>query len=80
MEGDLGNRYFTCEAYKNDGFYWRVPWFYGVEEEFDKLREEIHEHQAKQSQNLLNLETQLKQMSKELKKTAWNVCKTEGRS
>ncbi|CAA7048596.1 unnamed protein product [Microthlaspi erraticum] len=63
IEGDLGNRYFTCKAYKNDGFHWRVPWFYSVEEEFDKLMEQIDE----QNQKLSGLETQLKKMSEELR-------------
>ncbi|CAA7041526.1 unnamed protein product [Microthlaspi erraticum] len=68
IEGDLGNRYFTCSAYKNDRFHWRIPWFHGVEEEFDKLREEIEEQKDKQCQKLSDLEAQVKRMSEELKK------------
>lgn len=65
-----------CLHMQNDGFHWRVPWFYGVEEEFDKLREQMDEH----IQNLWGLQTEMKQMSEEQKKHRGVLGKTEGRS
>uniref|UniRef100_A0A1J3CWX1 Uncharacterized protein n=1 Tax=Noccaea caerulescens TaxID=107243 RepID=A0A1J3CWX1_NOCCA len=65
IEGDLGNRYFTCEKYKNDGFHWRIPWFGAVDEEFARLRKEVDD-QAKKLRILSSLEFQVKQMRDEL--------------
>ncbi|KAH0851075.1 hypothetical protein HID58_091143 [Brassica napus] len=33
-----GRRYFTCNAYKNDGLHFRQPWVLGVQEEVRSFR------------------------------------------
>ena len=41
-----GQRYFTCNAFKDDGLHFRQPWVIGVQEEVRRLRQEVDEMAA----------------------------------
>ncbi|KAL0899241.1 hypothetical protein Bca101_083202 [Brassica carinata] len=45
-----GQRYFTCNAYKNDGIHFRQPWVLGVQEEVCSLRQKVDKMAAKIAQ------------------------------
>ncbi|KAG5397966.1 hypothetical protein IGI04_019780 [Brassica rapa subsp. trilocularis] len=34
-------KYFTCKNYENDGFHFRQPWVFGVQEEVEMLRKRV---------------------------------------
>ncbi|KAL0854014.1 hypothetical protein Bca101_059166 [Brassica carinata] len=36
-----GRKYFTCKKFENDGFYFRQPWVFGVQEEVEMLRKHV---------------------------------------
>ncbi|KAL0876824.1 hypothetical protein Bca101_026529 [Brassica carinata] len=36
-----GRKYFTCKNFENDGFHFRQPWVFGVQEEVEKLRDRV---------------------------------------
>ncbi|KAF3514174.1 hypothetical protein F2Q69_00007753 [Brassica cretica] len=41
-----GKKYFTCINFENDGFHFRQPWVFGVQEEAEKLRKHVIEMAA----------------------------------
>ncbi|KAL0742972.1 hypothetical protein Bca4012_084485 [Brassica carinata] len=36
-----GRKYFTCKNFENDGFHFRQPWVFGVQEEVEMLRKRV---------------------------------------
>uniref|UniRef100_A0A0D2ZSH6 Uncharacterized protein n=1 Tax=Brassica oleracea var. oleracea TaxID=109376 RepID=A0A0D2ZSH6_BRAOL len=34
-------KYFTCKIFENDGFHFRQPWDFGVQEEVERLRKRV---------------------------------------
>ncbi|KAF3548513.1 hypothetical protein DY000_02008952 [Brassica cretica] len=45
-----GRRYFTCNAYKNDGLHFCQPWVLGVQEEVRSLRQKVDKMAAEIAQ------------------------------
>ncbi|KAF3486447.1 hypothetical protein F2Q69_00052265 [Brassica cretica] len=40
-----GKTYFICKDYQNDGLHFRKPWVMGVQEEVERLKVRVHEHE-----------------------------------
>ncbi|KAF3522929.1 hypothetical protein F2Q69_00051414 [Brassica cretica] len=40
-----GKIYFICKDYQNDGLHFRQPWVMGVQQEVERLKERVHEHE-----------------------------------
>ncbi|KAL0751824.1 hypothetical protein Bca101_033827 [Brassica carinata] len=40
-----GKRYFICKDFKNDGMHFRQPWVMGVQQEVERLKIRVHEHE-----------------------------------
>ncbi|KAF3596065.1 hypothetical protein DY000_02020517 [Brassica cretica] len=40
-----GKRYFICKNYQNDGLDFRQPWVMSVQEEVERLKVRVHEHE-----------------------------------
>nr|VDC84484.1 unnamed protein product [Brassica rapa] len=36
-----GRKYFTCINFENDGFHFRQPWVFGVQEDVEMLRKRV---------------------------------------
>ncbi|KAG5400149.1 hypothetical protein IGI04_014756 [Brassica rapa subsp. trilocularis] len=36
-----GRKYFTCKNFENDGFHFRQPWVFGVQEEVERLSKRV---------------------------------------
>ncbi|KAG2272414.1 hypothetical protein Bca52824_066969 [Brassica carinata] len=39
-----GKRFFICKDFENDGLYFRQPWVMAVEEEVERLKQRVHDH------------------------------------
>uniref|UniRef100_A0A0D3EG43 Uncharacterized protein n=1 Tax=Brassica oleracea var. oleracea TaxID=109376 RepID=A0A0D3EG43_BRAOL len=40
-----GKRYFICKDFENDGMHFRQPWVMGVQQEVERLKIRVHEHE-----------------------------------
>ncbi|KAL0807523.1 hypothetical protein Bca101_100015 [Brassica carinata] len=40
-----GKIYFICKDCQNDGLHFRQPWVMGVQQEVERLKERVHEHE-----------------------------------
>ncbi|KAL0814926.1 hypothetical protein Bca101_071369 [Brassica carinata] len=39
-----GKRFFICKDFENDGLHFRQPWVMAVEEEVERLKQRVHDH------------------------------------
>ncbi|KAG5375228.1 hypothetical protein IGI04_039824 [Brassica rapa subsp. trilocularis] len=51
-------KYFTCKNYENDGFHFRQPWVFGVQEEVEMLRKRVDAMAAEIAELKYNLTRQ----------------------
>ncbi|WZZ91530.1 hypothetical protein YC2023_120109 [Brassica napus] len=40
-----GKRYFICKDFENDRMHFRQPWVMGVQQEVERLKIRVHEHE-----------------------------------
>ncbi|CDY62863.1 BnaAnng18340D [Brassica napus] len=48
-------KYFTCKNFENDGFLFRQPWVFGVQEEVERLSKRVDAMAAEISELKYNL-------------------------
>ncbi|KAG2300169.1 hypothetical protein Bca52824_036641 [Brassica carinata] len=54
-----GRKYFTCKNFEIDGFHFRQPWVFGVQEEVEKLRDRVDAMAAEIAELKYNLASRI---------------------